>query len=59
MQLTKTWTAIERLPIIWKSDLSDKIKCKFFHPTVVFILLYGCTAFTLTKPMKKKLNGNW
>ena len=26
----KTWTAINRLLIIWKSDLSDKIKCNFF-----------------------------
>ena len=26
LQLVKAWTAIERLSIIWKSDLSDKIK---------------------------------
>ena len=28
--LAKAWTAIDRLLIIWKSNLSDKIKCKFF-----------------------------
>ena len=29
-QLTKAWTAIDRLSIIWKSDLTDKMKCSFF-----------------------------
>ena len=28
--LVKAWTAIDRLSIIWKSDLSDKIKRVFF-----------------------------
>ena len=30
MQLEKTWTAIYRLSVIWKSDLCDKIKPNFF-----------------------------
>ena len=30
MRLTKAWTAIDRLSIIWKSDLTDKIKRNFF-----------------------------
>ena len=29
-QLTKVWTAIDRLSVIWKSDLTDKMKCSFF-----------------------------
>ena len=29
-QLTKAWTAIDRLSIIWKSDLTDKMKRIFF-----------------------------
>ena len=29
-RLTKTWTAIDRLSIIWKSDLTDKMKRSFF-----------------------------
>ena len=41
--LTKAWTAIDRLSIIWNSDLSDKMKRGFFLATVVSILLYGCT----------------
>ena len=28
--LTKAWTAIDRLSIIWKSDLTDKMKRSFF-----------------------------
>ena len=43
MRLIKAWTAINRLSIIWKSDLSDKIKCNFFQSVVVSILPYGCT----------------
>ena len=34
-RLTKAWTAIDRLSIIWKSDLTDKIKRSFFQTAVV------------------------
>ena len=39
----KAWTATGRLSIIWKSDLTDEIKCSFFQAEVVSILLYRCT----------------
>ena len=42
-RLMKAWTAINRLSIIWKSDLTDKMKCSFFQAAVVSILLYECT----------------
>ena len=58
-RLTKAWTAIDRLSIIWKSDLTDKMKRSFFQSAVVSILLYGCTTWTLTKRLKKKLDGNY
>ena len=45
----KAWTAIDRLSIIWKSNLA----------AVVSILLYGCTTWTLTKRLEKKLDGNY
>ncbi len=48
-RLTKAWTAIDRLTIIWKSDLTDKMKCSFFQAAVVSILLYGCTTWTHVK----------
>ena len=57
-RLTKAWTAIDRLSIIWKSDLTDKMKRSFFQAAVVSILLYGCTTWTLTK-RQKKLDGNY
>ena len=45
-RLTKAWTAINRLSIIWKSAATS-------------ILLYGCTTWTLTKRLEKKLDGNY
>ena len=57
-RLTKAWTAIDRLSIIWKSDLTDKMKRSFFQAAVVSILLYGCTTWTLTKQLEK-LDGNY
>ena len=59
MQQAKAWTAFDWLSVIWKSDLSDKIKHSFFQAAVVSILLYGCTTRTLTKRMEKKLDGNY
>ena len=58
MQLTKAWTAMDRLSIIWKSDLIDKMKRSFFQAVVVSILLYGCTNWMLTKQLEK-LDGNY
>ena len=36
-----------------------KIKRSFFQAAIVSILLYGCTTWTLTKRMEKKLDGNY
>ena len=58
-RLTKAWIAINRLSIIWKSDLTDKMKRSFFQAAVTSILLYGCTTWTLTKRLEKKLDGNY
>ena len=38
----------------WKSQ-----KFSFFQAAVVLILHYGCTTWTLTKRMEKKLDGNY
>ena len=54
IRLVKEWTAIERLSIKWKADLSDKIKQDFFQVVAVAILFYGCTIWTLTKRIEKK-----
>ena len=58
-RLTKAWTAIDRLSIICKSNLTDKRKGSFFQAAVVSILLYGCTTWTLTKRLEKKLYDNY
>ena len=58
-RLTKAWTAINRLSTIWKSDRTDKMKRSFFPAAVTSILLYGCTTWTLTKRVEKKLDGNY
>ena len=58
-RLTKAWTAINRLSIIWKSDLTDKMKRSFFQAAVVSIVLHGCTTWTLTKRLEKTVDGNY
>ena len=54
-----SWTSFDGLSVVWKSDLTDKMKCSFFQTAVVSILLYGCTTWTLTKCIEKKLDGNY
>ena len=49
----------DRLSIISKSDLTDKMKRSCFQAAVVSILLYGYTTWTLTKRPEKKLEGNY
>ena len=52
-------STVYRLSTIWKSDLTDKMKRSFFQAAVTSILLYGCTTWTLTKRLEKKLDGNY
>ena len=60
-RLAKAWTAINRLSIIWKSDLTDKMKRKFLPgsghiDTAIWLPL----RWTLTKRLEeKKLDGNY
>ena len=55
MRLTKSWSAIDKLSIIWKSDLTDKMKRSFFQAAVVSILLY----LDANKTAGEKLDGNY
>ena len=57
MRLARAWTANDKLSVIWKSVLTDKIS--FFQAAVVSILQYGCTTSPLTKRLEKKLDGNY
>ncbi len=47
-----TWTAIDKLLIIWKSDLTDKMKISFFQAAVVVVHTYSSID---TTPAWKKL----
>ena len=57
--MANAWTAIDRLSVVWESDLTDRMNHSFFQAAVVTILLYGCTMWTLTKRMEKELDGNY
>ena len=59
MQLAKAWTAINRLLVIYKSDLTDKMKHSFFLAAVVLVQLYGCTTWMVTKHLEKKIGGSY
>ena len=58
-RLAKPWSGIDWLSVIWKPDLTDKVKHIFFQAAIVLLLLYGCNTWMLTKRMEKKLNGNY
>ena len=57
-RLTKAWTAIDKLSIIWKSNLTDKMKRSFFEAAVVLILQYGCANKTAGKEARRQLHKN-
>ena len=49
------WIAIDNLSVIWKSDLTDKMKRSIFQAAVESILMYGCTRCTLINGWRKNL----
>ena len=55
----KAWKVLNGFDSIWKSNLPDNLKRNFFRATVEFILLYGATAWTLTKTLRSKLDGTY
>ena len=44
--IAKAWTAIDRLSIRKKSDLSDNIKREFYQAVAVSVLLYEYTIWS-------------
>ena len=50
---------INHFSLIISLDLTDKMKRSFFQAVVVSIMQYGCTTWTLTKRLEKKLDGNY
>ena len=51
------WSSCHKLKRIWNSPLSRSFKVRIFLATVESVLLYGCGAWTITKTLKKRING--
>lgn len=56
-RIGKSWSALNKLNIIWKSTLPTPLKIAFFKSTVQSVLLYGSSTWTLTKSLAKRLDG--
>ena len=56
-RLTKAWTAIDKLSVIWKKGLTDKMKRSFFQAVVGSILLHHLDANkTARKEARRQLH---
>ena len=53
-QLAKTWTTIDRVSIVCKSNLTDKIKCSFFPSSGCIDIAVWIHYMDTTKRMEKK-----
>ena len=58
-RIGKAWAALTKLTKIWKSSLPKNLKRRFFQATVESVLLYGSSAWTLTKDLETRLNGTY
>ena len=56
MRLAKPWTAFDRLFILWKSELSDKIQRNFFQAAAVsnYFTLYHMDADKTSRENAKR-----
>ena len=59
IRISKAWSALDRLRTIWKSTLPEQIKKGFFRAVAESVLLYGSSAWSLTKRLESKLNGTY
>ncbi|XP_071958788.1 uncharacterized protein [Antedon mediterranea] len=59
IRISKAWSALKRLTVIWKSNISNNMKKNFFKTTVESVLLYGSSTWTLTKKLENTLNGTY
>ena len=58
-RLTKIWTAIDKLSIIRKSDLTDKMKCSFFKAVDTAVWMHCLDANkTVEEEVRRQLNKN-
>ena len=59
IRIAKAWSALDKLRTIWKSNLPNALKRNFFRSTVESILLYGSSAWTLSRNLENKLDGTY
>ena len=59
IRIAKSWSALDKLSSIWKSNLTATLKRNFFRAVVESVLLYGSEAWTLTKKLERKLDGTY
>ena len=59
VRIGKVWASIYMLSIIWKSDLSDKMKRYSLQVVAVSVLLYKYNTWTQTNHAEKKLDENY
>ena len=55
----QAWKALNGMSRIWKSNMKQDLKKRFFIATVESILLYGCESWTLSAAQEKSLNGTY
>ena len=58
-QLTKAWTATDSYRSYANQTWAIKWNAVFFQAAIVSILQYGCTTWTVTKQLERKLDGNY
>ena len=58
-RITKAWTALDILRMIWKSTLPDGMKRQFFRAVVELVLVYGLSTWTLTKRLENLSDGSY
>jgi len=51
------WKALNKMEKLWRSDLPNWMKLRFFRAAVESILLYGCDTWSLTETEEKTLDG--
>ena len=56
IRIAKARTALNKMDTMWKSVLSGNLKRGFFHATVESVLMYGASAWSLTKSPESKLD---
>ena len=59
IRIAKSWSALDKLSSIWKSNLTATLKRNVFRAVVDSVLLYGSEAWTLTKKLERKLDGTY